>query len=145
MGAERQTTSASRLTRIVPILGWSRRYDRRWLRGDLIAGIAVAAMIVPKNLGYAGIAGIPVENGLYAAAAAAIIYATLLHVAAHLDRAELVARGGGRRRGAGDRPRAGSDAAQLVAAIALVTGAPVPPGRHPQAGVARAASCRGRS
>src|SRR5215204_1528411 len=46
----------------------------RWLRGDVIAGIAVAAMIVPKDLGYAGIAGIPVENGLYAAAAAAIIY-----------------------------------------------------------------------
>jgi sulfate permease, SulP family len=63
------------LTRFVPILDWARTYDRRWLRGDVIAGIAVAAMIVPKNLGYAGIAGIPVENGLYAAAAAAIIYA----------------------------------------------------------------------
>ena len=46
-----------------------------WLRGDLIAGIAVAALIVPKNLGYAAIAGIPVQNGLYAAAAGAILYA----------------------------------------------------------------------
>jgi len=27
-------------------------YDRRWLRGDIAAGIAVAALIVPKNLGY---------------------------------------------------------------------------------------------
>ena len=74
MGVHTLGTSASRLTRLIPILGWSRRYDRQWLRGDLIAGVAVAAMIVPKNLGYAGIAGIPVENGLYAAAAAAIIY-----------------------------------------------------------------------
>ncbi len=43
--------------------------------GDLIAGFTVAALIVPKNLGYAGIAGIPLQNGLYAAAAGAILYA----------------------------------------------------------------------
>src|SRR4249920_878414 len=59
----------------VPIVGQLRSYDRAWLRGDLIAGVTVAALIVPKNLGYAGIAGIPLENGLYAAAAAAILYA----------------------------------------------------------------------
>ena len=34
----------------------------------------MAALIVPKNLGYAGIAGIPLQNGLYAAAAGAILY-----------------------------------------------------------------------
>ncbi len=60
---------------MVPIVGWLRTYDRKWLRGDLVAGIAVAALIVPKNLGYAGIAGIPLQNGLYAAAAGAILYA----------------------------------------------------------------------
>ena len=60
---------------LVPIVGWIRAYDRRWLRADLIAGVAVAALIVPKNLGYAGIAGIPLQNGLYAAAAGAILYA----------------------------------------------------------------------
>ena len=58
----------------MPIVGWIRSYQRRWLRGDLIAGFAVAALIVPKNLGYAGIAGIPLQNGLYAAAAGAILY-----------------------------------------------------------------------
>src|SRR3954467_11404625 len=59
----------------LPIVGWIRTYDRRWLRGDLIAGLTVAALIVPKNLGYADIAGIPLQNGLYAAAAGAILYA----------------------------------------------------------------------
>ena len=39
---------------------------------DLIAGVTVAALIVPKNLGYAGI---PLQNGLYAAAAGVILYA----------------------------------------------------------------------
>ncbi len=57
------------------MVGWIRTYQRRWLRGDLIAGFAVAALIIPKNLGYAGIAGIPLQNGLYAAAAGAILYA----------------------------------------------------------------------
>ena len=61
--------------RLVPIVGWIRSYQRSWLRGDLIAGVAVAALVVPKNLGYAGIAGVPLQNGLYAAAAGAILYA----------------------------------------------------------------------
>jgi high affinity sulfate transporter 1 len=59
----------------LPIVGVIRSYDRRWLRADVIAGVTVAALIVPKNLGYAGIAGIPLQNGLYAAAAGAILYA----------------------------------------------------------------------
>lgn len=67
-------SSRRTLAGLVPIVGWLRHYDRRWLRGDLIAGVTVAALIVPKNLGYAGIAGIPLQNGLYAAAAAAILY-----------------------------------------------------------------------
>src|SRR6201989_1527019 len=64
-----------RLARLVPIVGWVRGYDRHWLRADLVAGVTVAALIVPKNLGYAGIAGVPLQNGLYAAAAGAILYA----------------------------------------------------------------------
>jgi SulP family sulfate permease len=57
------------------MVGWIRCYERRWLKTDVIAGITVAALIVPKNLGYAGIAGVPLQNGLYAAAAGAILYA----------------------------------------------------------------------
>src|SRR6478736_4236021 len=122
MGVATPSTSASRLTRLVPILDWSRRYDRSWLRGDVIAGIAVAAMIVPKNLGYAGIAGIPVENGLYAAAAAAIIYAifcTSRHISTGPSSSLAAVAGGAVLVTAST----GNDAAQLVAAIAIVTGA----------------------
>lgn len=68
------TTPPGVLRGWVPIVGWLGSYDRRWLRGDLIAGVTVAALIVPKNLGYAAIAGIPVQNGLYAAAAGALLY-----------------------------------------------------------------------
>ena len=68
-------SSPSGLARFLPILSWVPRYQRMWLRPDLIAGITVAALVVPKSLGYAGIAGVPIEYGLYAAAAGAILYA----------------------------------------------------------------------
>ena len=64
-----------RFRRLIPILDWAPRYDRSWLRGDVVAGLTVAALVVPKALGYAGIANVPIENGLYAAAAGTIIYA----------------------------------------------------------------------
>ena len=63
------------LGRFLPIMDWAPRYERAWLRSDLVAGLAVAALVVPKSLGYAGIAGVPIQHGLYAAAAGTIIYA----------------------------------------------------------------------
>jgi SulP family sulfate permease len=61
--------------RLVPALGWLPAYRREDLRFDLIAGVSVAALVVPKALGYAGIAQVPLQNGLYAAAAGALLYA----------------------------------------------------------------------
>ena len=75
MSARTRGSSVGAFRRLVPVAGWLPRYERRWLRGDILAGVAVTAMIVPKDLGYAGIAGVPVQNGLYAAAAGAILYA----------------------------------------------------------------------
>jgi sulfate permease, SulP family len=110
------------LARVVPAVGWLPRYERRWLRRDVTAGIAVTALVVPKNLGYAGIAGVPVQNGLYAAAAGALIYA-LFCTSRHISTgpsSSLAAVAGGAVLATGV---AGHDAAQLVAAITLVTGA----------------------
>jgi SulP family sulfate permease len=109
------------LTRFLPVVEWLPRYQRQWLRGDLAAGIAVTALIVPKNLGYAGIAGVPIENGLYAAAAGAIIYA-LFGTSRQISTgpsSSLAAVAGGAVLVSG---LGGKDAAQLVAAITLVTG-----------------------
>src|SRR6186997_3235719 len=76
-GHAERSTAPTGVRRFVPIVGWLPTYQRGWLRGDLIAGVTVAALIVPKNLGYAGIAGIPLQNGLYAAAAGALVYGIL--------------------------------------------------------------------
>ena len=111
-----------RLARLLPIVAWLPAYDRRWLRGDVAAGIAVTALIVPKNLGYAGIAGVPLENGLYAAAAGALVYA-LFCTSRHISTgpsSSLAAVAGGAVLATG---LDGKDAAELVAAITLVTGA----------------------
>jgi SulP family sulfate permease len=112
----------SRVRSLIPILGWLPRYDRSWLRGDILAGLAVTAMIVPKDLGYAGIAGVPVQNGLYAAAAGAIVYAifcTSRHISTGPS-SSLAAVAGGAVLFASVE---GTKAAELVAAITLVTGA----------------------
>ncbi len=103
------------------MVAWLPRYERRWLRGDLAAGIAVTALVVPKNLGYADIAGVPLQNGLYAAAAGGIVYA-LFCTSRHISTgpsSSLAAVAGGAVvvTGVG-----GEQAAQLVAAIALATG-----------------------
>ncbi len=42
-----------------------RPYDRRWLSRDLVAGATLAAVAIPEGLGYAKIAGMPPETGLY--------------------------------------------------------------------------------
>jgi hypothetical protein len=59
----------SGIARFLPIVGWLPNYHRAWSRPDLIAGATVAALVIPKSLGYASIAGVPIQHGLYAAAA----------------------------------------------------------------------------
>src|SRR3954464_15894233 len=111
----------STLARFLPITGWLPRYQRKWLRGDVLAGLAVTALVVPKNLGDAGIAGVPIQNGLYAAAAGAIVYA-LFCTSRHISTgpsSSLAAVAGGAVLAAGVK---GAGAADLVAAITLVTG-----------------------
>lgn len=40
-------------------------YQRAWLSGDLIAGVSAGAVVIPQAMGYATVAGLPVEIGLY--------------------------------------------------------------------------------
>src|SRR3954454_13256704 len=106
----------------LPIVEWLPRYSGKLARGDLVAGIAVTALVVPKNLGYAGIAGIPLQNGLYAAAAGALIY-PLFGTSRQISTgpsSSLAAVAGGAVLVAG---AGGQQAAELVAAITIATGA----------------------
>lgn len=60
-----------------PILGWMRGYSPTWLRLDILAGLTAAAVVIPKAMACAVIAGLPVEIGLYTALAAMLVYPLL--------------------------------------------------------------------
>ena len=61
--------------RLLP--AWLRSYDRAWLPVDVMAGLTVWALMVPQALAYAGIAGVPVQNGLYVMPLAVVGYLLL--------------------------------------------------------------------
>ena len=74
MSDRSEAASGSRWRR-VPAVRWLPGYERGWLRGDVVAGAVVAALAVPQALGYASIAGAPVQVGLYAVPVALVAYA----------------------------------------------------------------------
>ena len=59
----------------LPILEWLPKYQKNWLRFDIIAGITVLALLVPEGMAYAELAGLPPETVFYGAPAALIAYA----------------------------------------------------------------------
>lgn len=61
----------------LPLPAAARGYRRSWLRGDLLAGVTVAAYLVPQVMAYARVAGLSPAAGLWAAAPALVIYAAL--------------------------------------------------------------------
>src|SRR5215471_2298172 len=60
--------------RNIPALRWLRAYDVGWLRGDLVAGITLAAYLLPAGLGDASLANLPPEAGLYACLFGGLIF-----------------------------------------------------------------------
>ncbi len=56
---------------------WMSSYRKDWLRPDVIAGLTTAAVVIPKAMAYATIAGLPVQVGLYTAFLPMVIYAVL--------------------------------------------------------------------
>ena len=51
--------------RIIPAFEWLFHYQKSDLRGDLVAGLIVAIMLVPQSMAYAMLAGLPPVMGLY--------------------------------------------------------------------------------
>ncbi|MEJ1156701.1 SulP family inorganic anion transporter [Prosthecomicrobium sp. N25] len=69
-----QTTGRSP---VAPITQWMRGYDRSMLARDGVAGLTAAAVVIPKALAYATIAGLPIQVGLYTASLPMAIYGVL--------------------------------------------------------------------
>ncbi|CAE6735405.1 putative sulfate transporter [Paraburkholderia domus] len=61
----------------IPFPDWLRDFKKEWARPDIVAGLTVSAVVIPKALAYATIAGLPVQVGLYTAFIPMLIYALL--------------------------------------------------------------------
>ncbi len=61
--------------RFVPGVATARTYERRWLRSDLVAGVVLAAILVPQGMAYAQLAGLPPVTGLYTTIGCLVGYA----------------------------------------------------------------------
>src|SRR3954471_10085351 len=61
--------------RLVPGVRAARTYQRPWLRSDLVAGLVLAAILVPQGMAYAELAGLPPVTGLYTTVGCLVGYA----------------------------------------------------------------------
>lgn len=52
-------------------------YQKRWLRGDVVAGLSAGAVVIPQAMAYATIADMPVQIGLYTCMVPMVVYAML--------------------------------------------------------------------
>ncbi|MHC1764521.1 MAG: SulP family inorganic anion transporter [Verrucomicrobiia bacterium] len=66
--------SPSSLVRWLPALGWLRTYERGWLKGDVVAGITLAAYLLPAGIADASLANLPPQAGLYACLFSGLVF-----------------------------------------------------------------------
>src|SRR4051794_23479988 len=64
-----------RLGRYVPATAWLPASSADTIRADVLAGVALAALLIPQAMAYAGIAGVAPHSGLFAAAVGLFVYA----------------------------------------------------------------------
>ena len=69
------TSREERVERWVPGLRTIRGYQRPWLRRDVVAGVVLAAILIPQGMAYAQLAGLPAVTGLYTTVACLVGYA----------------------------------------------------------------------
>src|SRR5437879_10611026 len=72
--SESQPAARRRWNNIIPALTWLRAYQPQWLRADLIAGITLAAYLMPAGLADASLANVPPEAGLYACLFSGLVF-----------------------------------------------------------------------
>jgi high affinity sulfate transporter 1 len=112
------------LKKIFPIFTWLPSYQKESIRYDVVAGLTASAVVIPKAMAYAAIAGLPLVVGLYTSLIPLVVYAIMgtsrpLSVTSTSTIAILAA-------GALGQAAPGGDAGTLVATsatLALLTGA----------------------
>src|SRR5215831_8991205 len=65
---------ARRISNFAPVFSWLPAYQPAWLAADLIAGLTLAAYLLPAGIGYASLAGLPAQAGIYACLFAGLVF-----------------------------------------------------------------------
>src|SRR6266536_945072 len=73
-GFDSRATARRSWYNIFPVVNWLRAYDPNWLRADLIAGVTLAAYLMPAGLADASLANLPSEAGLYACLFSGLVF-----------------------------------------------------------------------
>ncbi len=73
-GSELQPATRRACYNIFPVLTWLRTYQPKWLRADLVAGVTLAAYLMPAGLADASLANLPAEAGLYACLFSGLVF-----------------------------------------------------------------------
>ena len=67
-------TLGVRIRSALPVFDWLRHYEPKWLRADVVAGITLAAYLVPAGIADASLANLPPEAGLYACLFSGLVF-----------------------------------------------------------------------
>src|SRR6187455_1950224 len=76
MGIDRDDRVAA-IEQVIPGVAALRSYERPWLRSDVVAGVVLAAILVPQGMAYAELAGLTPVTGLYTTIACLVGYALM--------------------------------------------------------------------
>src|SRR5580765_8462717 len=77
MAASKKNQKTSAWLWWFPPARWLAGYRAPWLRGDIVAGVTLAAYAIPVSLAYAGLAGLPPQVGVYGYLLGGLGYALL--------------------------------------------------------------------
>jgi high affinity sulfate transporter 1 len=72
--SQSRPTSRRWLRTLLPVFNWLPTYQGQWLRADLIAGVTLAAYLMPAGLADASLANVPPEAGLYACLFSGLVF-----------------------------------------------------------------------
>ncbi|PIN06982.1 Sulfate/bicarbonate/oxalate exchanger SAT-1 and related transporters (SLC26 family) [Handroanthus impetiginosus] len=60
---------------VFPIFEWGRHYNLAKFKGDLIAGLTIASLCIPQDIGYSKLANLAPQYGLYSSFVPPLVYA----------------------------------------------------------------------
>jgi len=72
--SDKPSRLSGRIAKFAPVFSWLPAYQPAWLAADLIAGLTLAAYLLPAGIGYASLAGLPAQAGIYACLFAGLVF-----------------------------------------------------------------------